>query len=64
MRSYAAREVALGTPLNAITRHMLGLLSGSAGARALRQVLSRDVQDGAPVDEVFSRAMALAARAA
>jgi tRNA-dihydrouridine synthase A len=64
MRSYAAREVALGTPLNAITRHMLGLLSGSPGARALRQVLSRDVQQGTPVDEVFSRARALAARAA
>ena len=64
MRSYASREVALGTPLNAITRHMLGLLSGSPGARALRQVLSRDVQQGAPVDEVFSRAMVLAARAA
>jgi tRNA-dihydrouridine synthase A len=64
MRSYASREVALGTPLNAITRHMLGLLSGSPGARALRQLLSRDVQDGTPVDEVFSRAIALAARAA
>jgi tRNA-dihydrouridine synthase A len=64
MRVYAAREVATGTPLNAITRHMLGLLSGTPGARALRQVLSRDVQQGAPVDEVFSRAIALAARAA
>jgi len=64
MRCYAAREVAGGTPLNAITRHMLGLLSGKPGARTLRQVLSRDVQQGAPVDEVFSRAMALAATAA
>ncbi len=46
MRGYAAREVALGTPLNAITRHMLGLISGNPGARALRQLLSRDVQEG------------------
>src|SRR5690606_13604836 len=42
MREYARREVAGGTPLNAITRHMLGLLSGRPGARALRQVLSQD----------------------
>jgi tRNA-dihydrouridine synthase A len=64
MRAYATREVAAGTPLNAITRHMLGLLSGRPGARTLRQVLSRDVQQGAPVDEVFNRAIGLAARAA
>jgi tRNA-dihydrouridine synthase A len=64
MRAYAAREVAQGTPLNAITRHMLGLLSGRPGAKTLRQVLSRDVQQGASVDEVFNQAMALAAIAA
>jgi tRNA-dihydrouridine synthase A len=64
MRGYAARETERGTPLNAITRHMLGLLNGRPGARNLRQVLSREVQQGARVDEVFSRAMALAARAA
>jgi tRNA-dihydrouridine synthase A len=64
MRAYAARETAKGTPLNAITRHMLGLLNGRPGARNLRQVLSREVQQGAPIDEVFSQAMALAARAA
>jgi tRNA-dihydrouridine synthase A len=64
MRGYAARETARGTPLNAITRHMLGLLNGRAGARTLRQVLSREVQQGAHVDEVFNRAIALAATAA
>lgn len=64
MRGYAAREVAQGTPLNAITRHMLGLFTGRPGARNLRQVLSRNAQQGASVDEVFNEAMALAARAA
>jgi tRNA-dihydrouridine synthase A len=60
MHGYARRETAMGTPLNAITRHMLGLLSGRPGAKALRQVLSSDVQQGVPMAEIFSRAMALA----
>jgi tRNA-dihydrouridine synthase A len=60
MHAYAAREVAAGTPLNAITRHMLGLLNGRPGAKALRQVLSADVQQGVPLQEIFSRAMVLA----
>jgi tRNA-dihydrouridine synthase A len=64
MRDYAAREVAQGTPLNAITRHMLGLLSGRPGAKTLRQVLSRNAQQGGSVDEVFNQAMAIAATAA
>jgi tRNA-dihydrouridine synthase A len=64
MRAYASREVAQGTPLNAITRHMLGLLSGRPGAKTLRQVLSRNAQQGASVDEVFNQAMAIAAIAA
>jgi tRNA-dihydrouridine synthase A len=40
MARYAAAEVAQGTPLAAITRHMLGLYAGQAGARAYRQWLS------------------------
>jgi tRNA-dihydrouridine synthase A len=60
MQRYAAREVGEGTPVNAITRHMLGLLAGKPGAKSLRQLLSRDVQQGAPVAEVFSRAKELA----
>lgn len=60
MREYALRETAGGTPLNAITRHMLGLLSGRPGAKALRQQLSEDTQQGRAVNEVFDRAMALA----
>lgn len=64
MREYALREMATGTPLNAITRHMLGMLSGRPGARTLRQVLSQDVQQGSGVDEVFARALEVVGMAA
>ena len=40
MRTYAAHEMAAGTPLRAITRHMMGLFAGRAGARAWRRALS------------------------
>jgi tRNA-dihydrouridine synthase A len=63
MREYALRETRTGTPLPAITRHLLGLLSGRPGAKALRQVLSQDVRQGIEVSEVFDRALALAAAA-
>lgn len=38
--AYCAAELARGTPLNAITRHALGLYRGVAGARGWRRVLS------------------------
>ena len=41
MARYAARESASGTPLRAITRHMLGLGSGRPGARRYRQLLGQ-----------------------
>jgi tRNA-dihydrouridine synthase A len=43
MRVYAERESARGTPLRAITRHMMGLFHGQAGARAWRQALTEGV---------------------
>jgi len=43
MRDYAAGQVAAGTPLRAVTRHMLGFFSGRAGARAWRRALSEGV---------------------
>jgi tRNA-dihydrouridine synthase A len=43
MRSYAERETARGTPLRSITRHMLGLFNGRAGARAWRRALAEGV---------------------
>jgi tRNA-dihydrouridine synthase A len=40
MRGYAERQVAGGTPLRAVTRHLFGLHAGRAGARAWRRALS------------------------
>ncbi len=40
MAQYAERELAKGTRLAAITRHMLGLYAGEPGAREFRRVLS------------------------
>src|SRR5262249_11012689 len=37
---YIERELALGTHLHAITRHVLGLFAGVAGARAFRRHLA------------------------
>jgi tRNA-dihydrouridine synthase A len=55
MAAYSAREVASGTPFNAIARHMMGLANGRPGARRYRQMLSlggaaralHDSRDGA-----------------
>ena len=60
MREYALRETANGTSLNAITRHMLGLLNGRPGAKALRHILSAEVQRGTSVAEIFNQASDLA----
>jgi tRNA-dihydrouridine synthase A len=59
MHGYARFEVATGTRLSAITRHMLGLLTGRPGAKAFRQLLSLEAQRGLPVDELFRRAREL-----
>lgn len=40
MAGYASREIAFGTPLRAIARHMLGLYHGQPGARIWRRMLS------------------------
>jgi tRNA-dihydrouridine synthase A len=40
MAEYAGRELSAGTPLVAVTRHMLGLYAGQPGARGYRQRLS------------------------
>ena len=44
MCAYAERELAAGTPLSSITRHMFGLYAGQPGARAFRQRLSEGVR--------------------
>jgi len=47
MQDYAAQQIGRGVPLRAISRHMLGMFSGRAGARAWRRTLSEGVNRGA-----------------
>lgn len=50
---YIAARLAEGTPLHAMTRHMLGLFNGAPGGRRWRRVLSEQgVRAGAGVDVV------------
>jgi len=59
---YVARERSRGTPLGAMTRHMLGLFQGVPGARGWRRTLSeRSRLPGAGV-EVIAGALAAVAR--
>lgn len=61
MRDYAEREVARGTPLRSITRHMLGLFHGQAGARAWRHALSEGVNRGGATPALLDAALRAAA---
>ncbi len=62
MRPYIAQELAAGTRLHAITRHMLGLFAGRPGARGWRRVLGEGaVRPGAGL-EVLDAALAEVAR--
>jgi tRNA-dihydrouridine synthase A len=57
-RPYVARELARGTHLAAMTRHMLGLFHGAAGARTWRRILTVEgVKPGAGL-EVIEAALA------
>jgi tRNA-dihydrouridine synthase A len=57
-KPYIARELAAGTHLAAMTRHMLGLFHGRPGARAWRRILTVEgVKSGAGL-EVVDRALA------
>ncbi|MEZ5955393.1 MAG: tRNA dihydrouridine(20/20a) synthase DusA [Hyphomonas sp.] len=50
-RPYLAARLAEGTPLHAMTRHMLGLFAGQPGARQWRRILSeRAPKAGAGLD--------------
>jgi tRNA-dihydrouridine synthase A len=57
MQDYAAGQVARGVPLRAITRHMLGMMSGRAGARNWRRTLSEGVNRGATSPSLLSEAL-------
>ena len=57
MADYAAREMARGTRVNQITRHMLGLANGLPGARQFRQILSVEACRPGAGPEVIERAL-------
>src|SRR5690606_34932196 len=47
---YVEEELARGTPLRAMTRHMLGLYQGLPGARRWRRSLSEGVAAGGGIE--------------
>ncbi len=55
--AYIDRERSLGTPLSAMTRHVLGLYQGMPGARLWRRVLSEQVRRPGIGSEIFSEAL-------
>jgi tRNA-dihydrouridine synthase A len=57
MIPYVEQELAAGTRLNAITRHMLGLFSGCAGARAWRRTISEHAHHDEAGSEVLVNAL-------
>ncbi|MBJ7578045.1 tRNA dihydrouridine(20/20a) synthase DusA [Devosia sp. MC532] len=59
MADYAEGELAKGTRLNNIARHMLGLANGRPGARQFRQIMSVDACKAGAGPEVFARAVAV-----
>ena len=62
MTDYAAREMAAGTRINQITRHMLGLANGLPGARQFRQILSVEACRPGAGPEVIDLALAAVRR--
>ncbi len=56
-RPYMAAQLGKGAPLNAMTRHMLGLFHGWSGARIWRRILSVDAAVKGAGLEVLDRAL-------
>jgi tRNA-dihydrouridine synthase A len=56
MADYAEEQLRQGVRLNTVTRHMLGLANGRAGARTFRQILSVDATRRGAGPEVMWRA--------
>jgi tRNA-dihydrouridine synthase A len=63
MADYAERQLAAGHSLPAITRHMLGLYAGEAGARAYRRLLSEGARAQGADARLIRRAGAAACTA-
>ncbi|MGA9796248.1 MAG: tRNA dihydrouridine(20/20a) synthase DusA [Rhizomicrobium sp.] len=60
--AYVERELAHGVPLNAMTRHMLGLFNGKRGARLFRRHLSENATKPGAGIAVLHDAVAFVAR--
>ncbi len=58
LADYAGRHIAAGGRLGHVTRHMVGLFHGHAGARRYRQILSTDANKPGAGPEVLRRAFA------
>jgi tRNA-dihydrouridine synthase A len=56
---YAEDQLARGVPLNAMTRHVLGLFNGMPGARAFRRHLSENAHRASAGVDVLARAVEL-----
>ena len=64
MLPYIEREVAAGTLLHKITRHMLGLFAGQPGARSWRRYISEHAhRDGAGTEVLVNALSAMPATA-
>ncbi len=59
--TYVERKLQEGVPLNAMTRHMLGLFNGRAGARAFRRHLSENAKRPGAGISVLRKALSLVA---
>jgi tRNA-dihydrouridine synthase A len=55
---YVEAELAIGTPLSRITRHLLGLFHGCYGGRLYRRVLMEEGHKPGATAEVLHRALA------
>ncbi len=55
---HVEREMLSGTPLPHMTRHMLGLAHGMAGARSFRRILGEEARQPGAGPETIRRALA------
>lgn len=62
--TYVARELANGTPLRAMTRHLLGMRSGRAGGRRWRRQLGELTEGARGLDDLRALVRGFAAGAA
>lgn len=59
MMAYCAQQQANGFRLSAITRHMIGLFHGRAGAKRYRQILSEEARLDTATPDILRRAFAV-----